>query len=144
MILWHLFFLVERDRYIRNLNRFQMSFQEANLDLYSYNIGNEDEECREQALCKTGNFFQILFQLSTTYLLPLLKYTLLRMTLISVAFKSPSQPLLILGAWPHSSVQKWVEGKLNRVILGKFSSFLAENLCLQPIFSWNCSTTTSQ
>ena len=41
------FFPVERDRYIRNLNRFQMSFQEANLDLYSYNIGNEDEECRE-------------------------------------------------------------------------------------------------
>ena len=47
-----------------------MSFQEANLDLYSYNIGNEDEECRGVGICKTGNFFQILFQLSTTYLLP--------------------------------------------------------------------------
>ena len=45
---------------------------------------------------KPGTFFRFYSNWALhTYLLPLLKYTLLRMTLISVAFKSPSQPLLI-------------------------------------------------
>ena len=57
MILWHLFFPVERDRYIRNLNRFQMSFQEANLDFYSYNIGNEDEECMRVGIMQNRELF---------------------------------------------------------------------------------------
>ena len=47
MILWHLFSLL-RERYKKPQSiTDEMSFQEANLDLYSYNIGNEDKEYRE-------------------------------------------------------------------------------------------------